>query len=243
MGPGSLSVPPHPLSRAPPGCTLALTSPSRPSPSGAATRCGPWPGMAPPSPEAPCPPPSQQVSAASPQENPHPAPPSCDGHAAGQRDVAVFPLPEEAGRQVSFSIQLDKHLLKSGLGTMSWGQSQEPPGGCAPFRWALLGTQLTPGPSPPVWFCQPGDRCQKPCPAPSAAMEACALECWGRRMDVSSCIQVRLPVAGDCWHHIPSPPKQRLKQVSVGQTSVYAVDENGKLSLTPSGHQGRSGVP
>ncbi|KAF3813894.1 hypothetical protein GH733_017926 [Mirounga leonina] len=34
--------------------------------------------------------------------------------------------------------------------------------------------------------------------------------------------------AGDCWYHIPSPPKQRLKQVSVGQTSVYALDENGK---------------
>ncbi|XP_035578046.1 tectonin beta-propeller repeat-containing protein 1 isoform X2 [Zalophus californianus] len=32
--------------------------------------------------------------------------------------------------------------------------------------------------------------------------------------------------AGDCWYHIPSPPKQRLKQVSVGQTSVYALDEN-----------------
>ncbi|XP_016010636.2 tectonin beta-propeller repeat-containing protein 1 isoform X1 [Rousettus aegyptiacus] len=35
--------------------------------------------------------------------------------------------------------------------------------------------------------------------------------------------------AGDCWYHIPSPPKQRLKQVSVGQTSVYAVDENENL--------------
>ncbi|KAK1343582.1 hypothetical protein QTO34_016362 [Cnephaeus nilssonii] len=44
--------------------------------------------------------------------------------------------------------------------------------------------------------------------------------------------------AGDCWYHIPSPAKQRLKQVSVGQTSVYAVDENGKLFLVPSGHQG-----
>ncbi|KAL4670089.1 hypothetical protein H8959_008643 [Pygathrix nigripes] len=36
--------------------------------------------------------------------------------------------------------------------------------------------------------------------------------------------------AGDCWYHIPSPPRQRLKQVSVGQTSVYALDENGKSS-------------
>ncbi|EPQ15900.1 Tectonin beta-propeller repeat-containing protein 1 [Myotis brandtii] len=44
--------------------------------------------------------------------------------------------------------------------------------------------------------------------------------------------------AGDCWYHIPSPAKQRLKQVSVGQTSVYAVDDNGKLFLVPSGHQG-----
>ncbi|ELK17408.1 Tectonin beta-propeller repeat-containing protein 1 [Pteropus alecto] len=44
--------------------------------------------------------------------------------------------------------------------------------------------------------------------------------------------------AGDCWYHIPSPPKQRLKQVSVGQTSVYAVDENGKSFPVPSGHRG-----
>lgn len=37
--------------------------------------------------------------------------------------------------------------------------------------------------------------------------------------------------AGDCWYHIPSPPKQKLTQVSVGQTSVYALDENGKLFI------------
>lgn len=36
------------------------------------------------------------------------------------------------------------------------------------------------------------------------------------------------PSAGDCWYHIPSPAKQKLKQVSVGRTSVYTVDENGK---------------
>lgn len=36
------------------------------------------------------------------------------------------------------------------------------------------------------------------------------------------------PSAGDCWYHIPSPSKQKLKQVSVGRTSVYTVDENGK---------------
>ncbi|XP_054574213.1 tectonin beta-propeller repeat-containing protein 1 isoform X1 [Eptesicus fuscus] len=50
--------------------------------------------------------------------------------------------------------------------------------------------------------------------------------------------------AGDCWYHIPSPAKQRLKQVSVGQTSVYAVDENGNLwyrqGVTPSYPQGSS---
>ncbi|XP_032447427.1 tectonin beta-propeller repeat-containing protein 1 isoform X2 [Lynx canadensis] len=50
--------------------------------------------------------------------------------------------------------------------------------------------------------------------------------------------------AGDCWYHIPSPPKQRLKQVSVGQTSVYALDENGNLwyrqGVTPSYPQGSS---
>uniref|UniRef100_G1PER0 Tectonin beta-propeller repeat-containing protein 1 n=1 Tax=Myotis lucifugus TaxID=59463 RepID=G1PER0_MYOLU len=50
--------------------------------------------------------------------------------------------------------------------------------------------------------------------------------------------------AGDCWYHIPSPAKQRLKQVSVGQTSVYAVDDNGNLwyrqGVTPSYPQGSS---
>lgn len=48
--------------------------------------------------------------------------------------------------------------------------------------------------------------------------------------------------AGDCWYHIPSPPKQKLHQVSVGQTSVFAVDENGNLwfrhGVTPSYPQG-----
>ncbi|XP_059104953.1 LOW QUALITY PROTEIN: tectonin beta-propeller repeat-containing protein 1 [Peromyscus eremicus] len=50
--------------------------------------------------------------------------------------------------------------------------------------------------------------------------------------------------AGDCWYHIPSPPKQKLAQVSVGQTSVYALDENGNLwyraGITPSYPQGSS---
>ncbi|XP_033907610.3 tectonin beta-propeller repeat-containing protein 1 isoform X1 [Acipenser ruthenus] len=50
--------------------------------------------------------------------------------------------------------------------------------------------------------------------------------------------------AGDCWYHIPSPPRQKLKQVSVGRTSVYVVDENGNLwyrqGLTPSYPQGSS---
>nr|XP_002661342.3 tectonin beta-propeller repeat-containing protein 1 [Danio rerio] len=48
--------------------------------------------------------------------------------------------------------------------------------------------------------------------------------------------------AGECWYHIPSPPRQTLKQVSVGRTSVYAVDESGNLwfrqGLTPSYPQG-----
>ncbi|XP_069839912.1 tectonin beta-propeller repeat-containing protein 1 isoform X3 [Dendropsophus ebraccatus] len=48
--------------------------------------------------------------------------------------------------------------------------------------------------------------------------------------------------AGDCWYHIPSPPKQKLIQVSVGQTSVFVVDENGNLwfrhGCTPSYPQG-----
>ncbi|XP_040845951.1 tectonin beta-propeller repeat-containing protein 1 [Ochotona curzoniae] len=50
--------------------------------------------------------------------------------------------------------------------------------------------------------------------------------------------------AGDCWYHIPPPSKQRLAQVSVGQTSVYALDENGNLwyrvGITPSYPQGSS---
>lgn len=48
--------------------------------------------------------------------------------------------------------------------------------------------------------------------------------------------------AGECWYHIPSPPRQTLKQLSVGRTSVFAVDENGNLwyrqGLTPSYPQG-----
>lgn len=47
------------------------------------------------------------------------------------------------------------------------------------------------------------------------------------------------PTTGDCWYHIPPPPKQRLKQVSVGHTSVFALDENGKWLLIPRGHLGR----
>lgn len=50
--------------------------------------------------------------------------------------------------------------------------------------------------------------------------------------------------AGDCWYHIPSPTGQKLKQVSVGRTSVYTVDENGNLwyrqGVTPSYPQGSS---
>ncbi|XP_068100674.1 tectonin beta-propeller repeat-containing protein 1 isoform X2 [Hyperolius riggenbachi] len=50
--------------------------------------------------------------------------------------------------------------------------------------------------------------------------------------------------AGDCWYHIPSPQKQKLQQVSVGQTSVFVVDENGNVwfrqGTTPSYPQGSS---
>ncbi|XP_061120681.1 tectonin beta-propeller repeat-containing protein 1 isoform X2 [Syngnathus typhle] len=50
--------------------------------------------------------------------------------------------------------------------------------------------------------------------------------------------------AGECWYHIPSPTKQKLKQVSVGRTSVFVVDDNGHLwyrkGLTPSYPQGSS---
>lgn len=34
------------------------------------------------------------------------------------------------------------------------------------------------------------------------------------------------PSTGECWYHIPSPPRQTLRQLSVGRTSVFAVDEN-----------------
>lgn len=65
-----LSDLPHPsVSRAPPGCMSALTSPSPPSPSEPAIRCGLWPGMALHSTGAPCLPPSQLVSDTHP---PHP---------------------------------------------------------------------------------------------------------------------------------------------------------------------------
>ncbi|XP_051529764.1 tectonin beta-propeller repeat-containing protein 1 isoform X1 [Myxocyprinus asiaticus] len=50
--------------------------------------------------------------------------------------------------------------------------------------------------------------------------------------------------AGDSWYHIPSPTGQKLRQVSVGRTSVYTVDENGNLwyrhGVTPSYPQGSS---
>ncbi|XP_034049562.1 tectonin beta-propeller repeat-containing protein 1 [Thalassophryne amazonica] len=50
--------------------------------------------------------------------------------------------------------------------------------------------------------------------------------------------------SGDCWCHIPSPAKQKLKQVSVGRTSVCTVDENGNLwyrqGVTPGYPQGSS---
>ncbi|XP_054891792.1 tectonin beta-propeller repeat-containing protein 1 [Poeciliopsis prolifica] len=48
--------------------------------------------------------------------------------------------------------------------------------------------------------------------------------------------------AGECWYHIPSPPRQNLRQLSVGRTSVFAVDDSGNLwyrqGLTPSYPQG-----
>ncbi|KAM9780644.1 tectonin beta-propeller repeat-containing protein 1 [Neosynchiropus ocellatus] len=48
--------------------------------------------------------------------------------------------------------------------------------------------------------------------------------------------------AGECWYHIPSPARQTLRQLSVGRTSVFAVDDNSNLwfrqGLTPSYPQG-----
>uniref|UniRef100_A0A4W6DWJ5 Tectonin beta-propeller repeat-containing protein 1 n=1 Tax=Lates calcarifer TaxID=8187 RepID=A0A4W6DWJ5_LATCA len=55
-------------------------------------------------------------------------------------------------------------------------------------------------------------------------------------------LQCCCPSAGECWYHIPSPPRQTLRQLSVGRTSVFAVDENSNLwyrqGLTPSYPQG-----
>lgn len=42
------------------------------------------------------------------------------------------------------------------------------------------------------------------------------------------CLTQDLLPLGDCWYHIPSPQKQKLKQVSVGRTSVFVLDKNGK---------------
>lgn len=74
-----------------------------------------------------------------------------------------------------------------------------------------------------------------------------ASQVWGIARDGSAfyrgSISAQSP-AGDCWYHIPSPSKQKLKQVSVGRTSVYTVDDNGNLwyrhGVTPSYPQGSS---
>ncbi|XP_075890776.1 tectonin beta-propeller repeat-containing protein 1 [Nelusetta ayraudi] len=74
-----------------------------------------------------------------------------------------------------------------------------------------------------------------------------ATQVWGIARDGSAfyrgSVSAQSP-AGDCWYHIPSPSKQKLKQVSVGRTSVYTVDENGNLwyrhGVTPSYPQGSS---
>lgn len=84
---------------------------------------------------------------------------------------------------------------------------------------ALRAAELTPGPGARVRAGGCGDR-------------------RGRVLPGARAIRVPRPFAGDCWYHIPSPPRQRLKQVSVGQTSVYAVDENGKSFPVPRGHRG-----
>uniref|UniRef100_A0A3Q2QXJ7 Tectonin beta-propeller repeat-containing protein 1 n=1 Tax=Fundulus heteroclitus TaxID=8078 RepID=A0A3Q2QXJ7_FUNHE len=72
-----------------------------------------------------------------------------------------------------------------------------------------------------------------------------ASQVWGVARDGSAFYRGSVsPSAGDCWYHIPSPAKQKLKQVSVGRTSVYTVDENGNLwyrqGVTPSYPQGSS---
>lgn len=50
------------------------------------------------------------------------------------------------------------------------------------------------------------------------------------RLFTSTVLYVGFPLAGSSWYHISAPAKQKLKQVSVGKTSVYTVDENGKAS-------------
>lgn len=115
-------------------------------------------------------------------------------------------------------------------------------------RWGArsIGPQLTPGPSHMCDLAGLGTEASHTC------LDPVSRRGWGHtvyelvgRIGVSQLhpeSDLTL-AAGDCWYHIPSPPKQRLKQVSVGQTSVYALDENGKLFLILSDHQGRLGVP
>ncbi|KAK5615338.1 Tectonin beta-propeller repeat-containing protein 1 [Crenichthys baileyi] len=74
-----------------------------------------------------------------------------------------------------------------------------------------------------------------------------ASQVWGIARDGSAFYRGSVSAqssAGDCWYHIPSPAKQKLKQVSVGRTSVYTVDQNGnlwyRLGVTPSYPQGSS---
>lgn len=45
---------------------------------------------------------------------------------------------------------------------------------------------------------------------------------------LTTCVDVDYicPPTGECWYHIPSPPRQALRQLSVGRTSVFAVDEH-----------------
>lgn len=102
---------PHSASRAPPGCTLALTSHSPRSPLGAATRCGPWRGTAPPSTGAPCPPPSRLVSATlrrAPTWHP---------------EAAMGTGPVRGLDRSSFSVQLKEHLLKVACGPGAGGRA------------------------------------------------------------------------------------------------------------------------
>uniref|UniRef100_A0A672KVJ6 Tectonin beta-propeller repeat-containing protein 1 n=1 Tax=Sinocyclocheilus grahami TaxID=75366 RepID=A0A672KVJ6_SINGR len=114
-------------------------------------------------------------------------------------------------------------------------------------RWARKCKLTTTGPWQEVPPISLSDVTILPC-GPKSTVEQVPLWAISNKGDVLcplslGSVSAQNP-AGDCWYHIPSPTGQKLKQVSVGRTSVYTVDENGNLwyrhGVTPSYPQGSS---